>query len=148
MCEQLMVKEVPKGKKVRKGRFLELRTGRIGYRGAKGNNVLDTTAKSGSGIGKVFAPEWSFLMQYKQGELSWQEYEAKYLALLRKRYAQNKEPFEAACRMKSVVLLCYCKNSVSNGQRCHRYILVQVLSKVAKSMGITPIYKGEIIETK
>ena len=44
------------------------------------------------------------------------------------------------------MLLCYCRNSVSNGKQCHRYILADVLVKVANSFEIEAKYMGERVE--
>ena len=45
-------------------------TARIDYRGQDGQLVLNTTIKSGSGIGAVFAPTWTMVMQSKQSKIS------------------------------------------------------------------------------
>lgn len=88
MCEQLMEKQDVGQKengRVGNAKVLEIRTARIGYRGKEGETVIDTTAKSAQGIGKVFAPTWKLVMAYKRGDISWSEYEQSYLALMRKR---------------------------------------------------------------
>lgn len=54
-------------------------TARIDYRGQDGQLVLNTTIKSGSGLGTVFAPTWKMVMQSKQGEISWDEYQEQYI---------------------------------------------------------------------
>ena len=70
-----------------------VKTGRIGYQSSDAL-VLDTTAKAKGGKGKVFAPTWDMVMASNRGEVSWAEYTAQYLSLLRKRYKQNQRLFE------------------------------------------------------
>ena len=41
-------------------------TARIDYRGSAGQLVLNTTVKSGTGLGAVFAPTWKLVMASKQ----------------------------------------------------------------------------------
>ncbi|MEO8610897.1 MAG: hypothetical protein ABI690_23575 [Chloroflexota bacterium] len=41
-------------------------TARIDYRGHVGQRVLNTTVKSGTGLGAVFAPTWKMVMASKQ----------------------------------------------------------------------------------
>jgi hypothetical protein len=38
-------------------------TARIDYEGHVGQRVLNTTVKSGTGLGTVFAPTWKMVMQ-------------------------------------------------------------------------------------
>jgi hypothetical protein len=49
-------------------------TARIDYEGRVGQRVLNTTVKSGTGLGAVFAPTWKMVMQSKRDEITWDEY--------------------------------------------------------------------------
>jgi hypothetical protein len=49
-------------------------TARIGYRGRADERVLDTTVKSGTELGAVFAPTWKLVMGVKRGDLTWSAY--------------------------------------------------------------------------
>ena len=49
-------------------------TARIDYQGRVGQCVLNTTVKSGTGLGAVFAPTWKMVMDSKQNRISWQTY--------------------------------------------------------------------------
>jgi len=49
-------------------------TARIDYQGRVGQRVLNTTVKSGMGLGAVFAPTWKMVMASKQDEITWDEY--------------------------------------------------------------------------
>ena len=121
-----------------------VKTGRIGYQSADAL-VLDTTAKAKGGKGKVFAPTWDMVMASKRGEISWAEYTAQYLSLLRRRYKQNRRLFEEVVAARDVVVLCYCQNSVVGDRHCHRYLLADVLVKVATSLGYDAKYGGEVM---
>ena len=124
-------------------RQLKIWTARVDYEAIGEEVALNTTAKSAAGLGKVFAPTWELVMASKKKQITWQEYTEKYLNLLRERYAKNHSMFAEACAAGEIVLLCYCKNSVSSGKKCHRYLLAEVLRKVALSMGIQATYQGE-----
>ena len=121
-----------------------VRTGRVGYQSVDAL-VLDTTAKAKGGQGKVFAPTWDMVMASKRGEISWAEYTAQYLSLLRKRYQQNRRLFEEVAAAGDVVVLCYCPNTVTGDRHCHRYLLAEVLVKVAQSLGYDARYGGEVM---
>ena len=49
-------------------------TARIGYRGHVRQRVLDTTIKSATGLGSVFAPTWRMVMDWKRGAIDWDTY--------------------------------------------------------------------------
>ena len=42
------------------------------------------------------------------------------------------------------MILCYCADSVSSDKQCHRYLLADVLVKVAQSMGYEAQFAGEV----
>ena len=68
-------------------------TARINYRGHAGQRVLNTTVKSGTGLGAVFAPTWNMVLGWKRGEIDWDEYRQQYTELMRQRYATNQRRF-------------------------------------------------------
>ena len=125
---------------------LRIWTARVDYTGMENEVVLNTTAKSAKGLGKVFAPTWEMVMARRHDEITWEQYTERYLNLLRDRYRKNQPRFREACEAEELVLLCYCRNSVSNGKQCHRYILADVLVKVANSFEIEAQYMGERLE--
>lgn len=97
-----------------------LYTGQIRY---PGKDRLDITIKSGSGIGKIFAPTWEMVMGVKNGTMSNEEYTAKYYWLLADRWnTHSKEILEFVETVKTfpVTIVCYCKK----GDFCHRHLLV------------------------
>ena len=54
---------------------------------------LDTTVKSGSGIGESFAPTWDLVMDSKSKKITWDEYRQGYIALLRDNWLDNRDDF-------------------------------------------------------
>jgi len=118
-------------------------TARISYRGRADETVLNTTVKSASGSGAVFAPTWDMVMKSKRGEIDWQEYTRQYTALMRKRYQANKEAFLEVLSYEKPVVTCYCRDTHRTSKHCHRYILVDILEKIARHEGIKFQYIGE-----
>jgi hypothetical protein len=101
--------------------------------------VLDTTVKSGTGLGKILAPTWHIVMGVKQGHITPEEYTERYLELLRQRFRRNKQEFLEILEYDQVTLLCYCRP----GDFCHRHLAVDVLVKIAKHLGIECDMGGE-----
>ncbi|ATN93470.1 protein of unknown function DUF488 [Pseudoalteromonas phage J2-1_QLiu-2017] len=102
------------------------------------NNVpwIDTTVKSGD---KRLAPDWSFLMEYKNNR-DWGVYKEKFYAKMRTSFLENKSFWEELINKDEITLLCYCKA----GQNCHRLLLVDILKKLCNHYGIEFNYIGEI----
>lgn len=119
-------------------------TARIVYRGRVGQQVLNTTIKSGTGLGAVFAPTWKMVLEFKQGEISWDEYRRQYTDLMRQRYQANASAFLEALSSDELIVCCYCKDTHATTKHCHRYILVELLEKVAVHHSIRFEYIGEI----
>lgn len=119
-------------------------TARIDYRGRAGQRVLNTTIKNGTGLGAVFAPTWKLVMASKQGKLSWQAYIEEYTALMRQRYADNPAAFLEALSGDELIVCCYCRDTHTTTKHCHRYILVEILEKVAAHHGIDFESIGEV----
>ncbi|MBZ0280739.1 MAG: hypothetical protein K8L97_08350 [Anaerolineae bacterium] len=123
-------------------------TGRIDYRGHAQQTVLNTTIKSGSGLGKVFAPTWDMVIASKRGEIDWQTYTERYQALMRDRYRQNQAAFLEALSCDELIVCCYCKDTHATTQHCHRYLLVDILEKVAQHHGINFERIGEVYNSR
>ncbi len=122
-------------------------TSRIAYRGA---DRLDTTVKSGEGLGKLLAPTWELVGGIKRHEtegrdarwlryepLTQEQYIAGYYALLRVRYQADTTGFLELLNHERLVICCYC----AVGVHCHRYIAVDILSKIADAKG-RPFARG------
>ena len=119
-------------------------TARIGYRGHVGQRVLDTTIKSATGLGAVFAPTWSMVMDWKRGAMNWDTYTKQYTQLMRERYRKNQTAFLEALQSDELIVCCYCKDTHASTRHCHRYLLVDILHKVADhyQIGFKPL--GEV----
>ena len=118
-------------------------TARVGYKGKPGQLVLDTTVLSGCDQGQHFAPYWGMVNAYKAGRMGWAEYTKRYTALMRVRFATDREAFLRVCRQPEVVLLCYCPA----GDDCHRVLLADILVKTARhELRIEAEYMGEANE--
>jgi uncharacterized protein YeaO (DUF488 family) len=115
-------------------------TARIDY---ERSDRLDITRKSGCSLGKVFAPSWAILgpaiaarrMGTESAE-SWAEYEREYLKELRASYRTQRQAWTDLLGRQQVTLCCYCNLNLV-GDRCHRLLLADVLTK----LGAT--YAGE-----
>jgi len=101
---------------------------------------LDITVKSAGPVGKILAPTWEMVMKSKSGEITWEQYTDQYLALLRQRYAQNKQPFLDILKRNRTILTCYC----TDHQHCHRTLAQEVLQKIAAHHDITITLVGEV----
>lgn len=119
-------------------------TARIDYQGRAGQLVLNTTVKSGTGLGAVFAPTWKMVMQSKRNEIHWDEYRQQYTELMRQRYQANPAAFLEAVSSDELIVCCYCRDTHATTRHCHRYILVEILEKVAQHHGIGFESIGEV----
>lgn len=123
---------------------MRIATARINYLARSTQVVLNTTVKSGCERGKLFAPTWELVMNSKRGVISWEEYTQQYYALMRSRYAQNKAGFVNVLQHNKLVVTCYCADTSTTTQHCHRYLLVDILKKVGEAHGIAVEYVGEV----
>lgn len=119
-------------------------TARIDYHGCAEQRVLNTTVKSGTGLGAVFAPTWDMVMQSKRNEISWDEYRQLYTELMRTRFAKHRDEFLEALNSVELIVCCYCKDTHATTRHCHRYILVEILEKIAQHYHIGFEYIGEL----
>jgi hypothetical protein len=119
-------------------------TARLGYQGRVGQRVLNTTVKSGSGLGAVFAPTWNMVMAFKQGSITWDTYREQYTTLMRQRYQANPSAFLEVLSSDELILCCYCTDTHTTMKHCHRYLLVEILEKIAARYGIGFEALGEV----
>ena len=101
-------------------------------------DALDITVKSGD---PCFAPTWSMVMGYKDGSLTEADYTEAYTRLMRQSLKDNPDRWLQVAQSRTVTFLCYCKA----GTFCHRYILVDLMTKYAESIGIDVFYAGEYL---
>ena len=116
-------------------------TSRIVYCSPDG---LDTTVKSGSGLGRVLAPTWALVGGLKRWRgyeiLTLHDYTERYYALLRLRYTADAQPFLAILAQEHGVLLCYCRSD----DFCHRHLAIAILEKIARVKGVSLTRSGEL----
>lgn len=125
-------------------------TSRIAYRGA---DRLDTTVKSGVGLGKLLAPTWELVGGVKRHEtqnrdprwlkyapLTHDQYTDGYYALLRDRYKAALAPFMQLIQRERLVVCCYCAAETF----CHRHLAVDILSKISAHHGLPIMCGGEL----
>lgn len=118
---------------------MKLYTARINYRPQTGETVLNTTVKSGAGLGLLFAPTWEMVMASKRGQIDWPEYTARYYARMRESYQAHRGAWLEVVGLPCVVVTCYCGEPI----HCHRSLLVDILGKVAEAQGLEFVYEGE-----
>ena len=131
--------------------ILRIATARIGFdRHAPraDERVLDITVKSAAGIGRLMAPDWDAVLAFKAGRSDWEQYSQRYHALLRERYASRARLFHAlldelAAARHCLVLTCYC-NVGPDARHCHRFLMADILAKIARRRGFETRLCGEL----
>ncbi len=131
-------------------RVLRIATARIDHKPQAGERLLDITVKSASGVGKLMAPEWRMVRYFKEGRIDWPTYTEQYQDLLRKRYAEYAQVFHDLIRDvivgdKRLVLTCYC-NTGPDCRQCHRFLMADILEKIALSEGYEVSSEGELLQ--
>ena len=131
---------------------LRIATARIGYDRhgrSQDDRVLDITVKSASEpVGELMAPEWKLVLDFKDLRIGWEAYTEKYQDLMRKRYARYAQAFhdlirEVIHQEKRLVLVCYC-NTGPDSRECHRFLMADILEKIARSEGYEASQEGEL----
>ena len=122
---------------------LRISTAQMGkrFKLAKENRAItDITVKSGD---KRFAPDWDFLMEYKNSPQSREDeaaYTKKYKLKLKELHQKHPEAFVELLNTPDLILTCYC----TPGKFCHRHILKEILFKLGERLGYRVIDGGEI----
>jgi hypothetical protein len=63
---------------------------------------------------------------------------------MRQRYQANPAAFLEVLNSAELIVCCYCKDTHATTKHCHRYILVEILEKVAAHHGIDFKAIGEV----
>jgi hypothetical protein len=63
---------------------------------------------------------------------------------MRQRYQANPAAFLEVLNSAELIVCCYCKDTHATTKHCHRYILVEILGKVAAHHGIGFVAIGEV----
>lgn len=100
--------------------------------------MYDITVKSGI---KAFAPNWDFLMAYKNGEIGIAEYTRYYHQKVIGSINDNLPLWDQFLNEPKIILACYCKP----GDFCHRYLLTNLLVHYLQDKGRSVTYQGELL---
>lgn len=84
------------------------------------------------------------VMDWKRGAIDWDTYTNHYTELMRERYQKNQVAFLDALQSDVLIVCCYCKDTHASIRHCHRYLLVDILHKVADSHQIGFKSLGEV----
>ena len=101
---------------------------------SKGKNwpVLDITARGKSnrtsGLGALFAPDWSYVRACQTGKITDEQYTKKYHQDMLASYHANKAAWLEVLNKAELVLVCFCRPD----KFCHRHLLVKYLTKYRK----------------
>ncbi|MCE2488460.1 MAG: hypothetical protein J4G17_00600 [Anaerolineae bacterium] len=132
-----------------KAQVLRIATARINHKAASDERVLDITRKSANEeAGRLMAPEWRMVLDFKEDRIDWPTYTRQYQDLLRKRYARYAQVFhdlirDAIDEDKRLVLTCYC-NTGSDSRECHRFLMADILGKIARQRGYEASREGDL----
>lgn len=121
--------------------------------------ALDVTRKSGTPLGKVFAPSWEILRpaldlrsRMKAATMrgletsdieaeylaAWERYIVAYTDEMRRSYRRDRRAWDGLLSLSELTLACYCATDADGVLRCHRVLLAGMLVK----LGAT--YAGEL----
>lgn len=93
-----------------------------------------------------FAPSPQLLGDYKEQRIEWEEYKKRYTAEQRDHYRNSPGDFERLLQRaedENLVLLCY-ERFEGRDTKCHRFLLFDILKKVADRQG----YEVEFFDEK
>jgi len=100
--------------------------------------ILDITARGKtdrtSGLGALFAPDWSYVRAHQLGKIDDAQYVEQYHQAMLKSYRANTSAWLEVLNKSELVLVCFCKP----GKFCHRHLLVKYLTKLGAE------YQGEL----
>ena len=85
-------------------------------------------------IQTLFAPSAELLKDYKHGRIDWREYTKRYTREQRQHFREKPEDFRGLldrASVEDIALLCY-EKYVGRDTKCHRFLLYEMLKKVAE----------------
>lgn len=104
---------------------------------ALGIKFVDITAKSGLA---AFAPDMSWVMEYKAGEMSEEEYTRLYSAKMLSSQELYPKYWDHFRNFEKVAIACYCPA----GQFCHRRLLADYIKTYLEKQNYPVTLMGEI----
>lgn len=105
---------------------------------SQGIQVHNITVKNGD---IVYAPTWDMVRGIKEGTLSEAAYTEAYTDHMRRSWQQYRTDWEALLTSPAPIAIgCYCPAD----HFCHRFILADILQKIALKKQIPLVYHGEL----
>lgn len=101
---------------------------------------LDTTVKTGH---PSFCPTWDMVLQFKKGEMSWEDYVTLYKEKMTQSWKENPHDWKWLMSQDSIVLGCYCTDI--SKEHCHRFLLRDMVKAVGNKYQIDVIDRGELL---
>jgi len=91
-----------------------------------GENRFDITVKGNHEFGKLFAPTWSMVMDFKNKKITEEDYRNLYIPMA-ERSIKNARLMEKLGErfLNKIVLVCFCRSN----SFCHRFILAKLLEE-------------------
>ena len=83
-----------------------------------GKDRIDITSRTSDKLGRLFAPPWSLVSDYKEGKLDENKYTDIYTNILIQSIASNSTVWIEFIALRRVTFVCYCRA----GDFCHRII--------------------------
>ena len=121
----------------------KIATAQIGYKPVENQQAIDITVKTGTGLGRVFAPTWELVSLSKKKQIPWKDYITGYTGLMRHQYVINQKAFLELLSIPEPVICCYCNDTSRTTKHCHRYVLIDILQKIATKHDLPFEYIGE-----
>ena len=90
-----------------------------------GGDRLDITVKGKDVVGRVFAPTWKTVIDYKNNK-DILKYTNKYYELMRISYIKHRNIWENILSRECVTFVCFC----AANDFCHRHLLAEYFSKL------------------
>ena len=104
--------------------MIQLSRAKIGH--YDGRDALNVTQKSGTGLGRLFAPGWNMVMGHKNGTISDTSYTKLYRCVYDDAFRQTPGLLAALQKHAAgehITFTCYCKD----GDFCHTHLLMRWL---------------------
>ena len=102
-----------------------------------GSDRIDITSRTSDKYGKLFAPPWSLVSDYKQSIINEDEYTDQYSDLLMHAIASNPALWVEFLELESATVVCYCRAD----SFCHRYIIAEFCKIMCSTSSLE--YVGE-----
>ena len=97
-----------------------------------GSDRIDITARTPDKYGKLFAPPWSLVSDYKHDIIDEDEYTDRYSDVLLHAIGSNPALWVKFLELESATLVCYCRASAF----CHRFVAVEFCKIMCKTKAI------------